>query len=149
MTKFEDILNMNSDDIKPPAVLPMGSYHTVLIGLPEQGESSKKKTPFLKFQHKIVAAMDDVDPDALAEFQAEGETVSGQVIDNTFYITEKSANMLKEFMVNCGLEMSGRSMAEAIDDLPNREVGIHIKHEASEDGKRVFSKIGSTFRIES
>jgi hypothetical protein len=148
MTKFEDILNMNSDDIKPPAVLPMGSYHTVIIGLPEQGQSSKKKTDFLKFQHKIVAPMDDVDPDALTEFQADGESISGQMIDNTFYITPKSANMLKEFMVNCGVDMAGKSMAEALEELPNREVGINIKHEASEDGKRVFSRVGSTFRID-
>src|SRR6266478_5059105 len=79
-TNFQDILNKNADDIHPPPVLPEGSYHTVLIGLPEQGESSKKKTPQLKFLHKIIAPLDDVDPDQITEFEADGETPNAEVI---------------------------------------------------------------------
>jgi len=147
MANFQDILNRPSEEIKPMPTLPMGSYHTIVVGLPEQGESSKKKTPFLKFTHKIIAALDDVDPDAINEFQADGETISGQEVDNTFYITDKSANMLKEFLINCGVDLAGKSLAEGLDDVPNSEVIINIKHEASDDGKRVFSKVGSTARV--
>lgn len=147
MANFQDILNRPSEDIKPPAVLPMGSYHTIVVGLPEQGQSSKKKTDFLKFTHKIIAPLDDVDPDTIAEFQQDGETIAGQEVDNTFYITEKSANMLKEFIINCGVDLTGRSIAEGLDDVPNSEVIINIKHEASDDGKRVYSKVGSTARV--
>ncbi len=152
MSNFTDILNRPSEQIKPPVTLPMGSYHTVVMGLPEQGQSSKKKTDFLKFVHKIIAPLDDVDPDAIAEFEAvdengQGEKIAGQEIDNTFYITDKSANMLKEFLLNCGVELEGRSMAEGLEDVPNAEVIIFIKHEASDDGKRVYAKIGSTAKI--
>ena len=147
MANFQDILNRPSEEIKPMPTLPMGSYHTIVVGLPEQGESSKKKTPFLKFTHKITAALDDVDPDAINEFQADGEAIAGQEVDNTFYITDKSANMLKEFLINCGVDLTGKSLAEGLDDVPNSEVIINIKHEASDDGKRVFSKVGSTARV--
>src|SRR5260370_2549018 len=134
MANFQDILNRPSEEIKPPVTLPMGSYHTIVVGLPEQGQSSKKKTDFLKFQHKIIAALDDVDPDAITEFEQDGETIAGQTMDNTFYITDKSANMLKEFILNCGVDLTGKSMAEGLDEIPNSEVIVHIKHEASEDG---------------
>lgn len=147
MANFTDILNRPAEDIKPPVTLPMGSYHTVVVGLPEQGQSSKKKTDFLKFTHRIVAALDDVDPDAIAEFQQDGEQIAGQEIDNTFYITEKSVFMLKEFVENCGVDLSGRTLMEGIEDIPNSEVIISIKHEASEDGKRVFARVGSTAKV--
>src|SRR5216684_2957065 len=147
MANFQDILNRPSEEIKPAPTLPMGSYHSIVVGLPEQGESSKKKTPFLKFTHKIIAPLDDVDPDAITEFEAEGETIVGQEIENTLYVTDKSANMLKEFLINCGVDLTGRSMAEGLDEVPNAEVIINIKHEASDDGKRVYSKVGSTARV--
>jgi len=147
MSNFTDILNRPSEEIKPPVTLPMGSYHTIVMGLPEQGQSSKKKTDFLKFVHKIIAPLDDVDPDAITEFQQDGEMIAGQEIDNTFYITDKSANMLKEFLLNCGVSLEGRSMAEGLEDVPNSEVIIFIKHEASDDGKRTFAKVGSTAKI--
>jgi hypothetical protein len=148
MSNFTDILNKPADEIKPMPTLPMGSYHTVVIGLPEQGESSKKKTPFLKFTHKIIAPLSDVDPDAIAEFEADGEKIAGQDVDNTFYITDKSANMLKEFIINCGVDLSGKSMAEGLEEVPNTEVIISIKHETSDDGRRVFAKVGSTASVD-
>jgi len=146
-TNFQDILNRPSEEIKPAPTLPMGSYHSVVIGLPEQGESSRKKTPQLKFIHKIIAPLDDVDPDAIAEFEAEGETIAGQEVENIFYITPKSANMLKEFIINCGVDLAGKTMAEGLDEVPNSEVVVFIKHDQSEDGKRTFSKVGSTAPI--
>lgn len=145
MGTFEDILNRPADDIKPPPVLPVGTYHTVVIGLPEKGKSSKKQTDYFKFVHKIVAPLEDVDTEALAEVEG---GVSGKEVDNTFYITEKSAFMLVQFLQNLGVETEGKSLAACIDESPNREVLIHIKHEASEDGQRVFARVGSTAPVE-
>src|SRR5258708_8487613 len=125
-TNFQDILNRPSEEIKPMPTLPLGSYHTVVIGLPEQGQSSKKKTDFLKFTHKIVAPLDDVDPDAITEFEAEGETIAGQEVENIFYITPKSANMLKEFIINCGVDLTGNTMPQRFDDLPNSQPTTNI-----------------------
>lgn len=145
MGTFEDILNRPADTIKPPPVLPVGTYHTVIVGLPERGKSSKKQTDFFKFKHKIVAALDDVDTEALAEVEG---GVSGKELDNTFYITENSAFMLTQFLENAGIDLKGKSLASAIDETPNREVLIHIKHEASEDGQRVFARVGYTAPVE-
>jgi hypothetical protein len=143
-TSFEDILNTPMDSIKPPPLLPVGSYHTVIKGLPEKGKSKEKQTDFFKFTHRIIAALDDVDPEELETAFPEG--VAGKEIDNSFYITEKSAFMLTDFLKNCGI--TGLSVREAIDNTPNAEVIIFVKHEPSQDGQRMFARVGRTAPVE-
>jgi hypothetical protein len=146
-TNFADILDQPAADVKPPPMLPVGTYHTIIQGLPEAGKSSQKQTDFFKFTHRIVAALDDVDEDALNEAFPEG--VSGKTIDNTLYLTEKSLFMLTDMIKNCGIDLSGgKSVRAAIDETPNAEVGIVIKHETSQDGQRVFAKVARTVALD-
>lgn len=147
MSSFEDILNRNSDDISAPPVLPQGPYHTVIIGLPEQVISSQKKTPGLKFAHKIVASMDGVDEEAID--QIDGGVV-GKVITNTLWITEGSAFMLKDFLTHCGIDLNGKTLGAALDEVPNREVVVFIKHDiiGEGDSARTIAKVGRTAPVE-
>lgn len=143
---FASILDQPADAVKPPPLLPPGTYDTVIVGLPEAGQSAQKKTDFFKFTHRIIAAGDDVDPDELNEAFPDG--VAGKTVDNTFYLTENSLFMLTEFMKNCGVEMEGKSVRACIDEVPNSRVRIHIKHEPSQDGQRVFARVGRTLPAE-
>lgn len=146
MVNFAGILDQPAADVKPPPLLPPGTYHTVVQGLPETGQSSRKQTDFLKFTHRIVAALDDVDQDQLAESFPEG--LAGKTIDNTLYLTEKSLFMLTDFLKNCGIDFSdGKSVRAAVDETPNAEVGIVIKHEPSEDGQRIFARVARTVAL--
>lgn len=141
---FEDILNRNSDDIKPAPVLPQGPYLTIVAGLPEMIKSSKKQTPGVRFIHKIVSHLEGVDEEALATIEG---GIVGKEIKNELWVTEASANMLKEFLIHCGIDLSGRSMAAALDEVVNKEVIIFIKHEMIGDDPataRTIAKIGRT-----
>jgi hypothetical protein len=145
-TNFADILDQPAADVKPPPLLPVGTYHTVIAGLPETGKSSQKQTDFFKFTHRIVGAMEDVDAEALAEMFPEG--IQGKTIDNTLYITEKSLFMLTDMLKNCGIDFSdGKSIRAAVDEVPNAEVGIVIKHEPSQDGQRIFARVARTVAL--
>ena len=135
MPNFADILDTPVADVKPPALLPEGTYHTVIAGLPESGFSSQKQTPQLTFTHRIVAALDDVDADELLEAFPEG--VQGREMKNTLYITDKSLFMLTDMLKNCGCDPS-KSVRAAIDEIPNAEVGIVIKHEPFQNDKTRF-----------
>lgn len=148
MSSFEDILNRNSDDIAPPPVLPQGPYHTIIVGLPEQVVSAQKKTPGLKFIHKIVAPLDGVDEEAID--QIDGGVV-GKEISNTLWVTEGSAFMLKDFLTHCGIDLEGKTMGAALDEVPNREVIVFIKHDiiGDGDGARKIAKVGRTAPVES
>jgi len=60
------------------------------------------------------------------EFEAEGETITGQEIENIFYVTPKSANMLKSLSSLRG--GSGRkTMAERIGRNP--KLRGHYQHQ--------------------
>lgn len=141
-TNFADILNTKVEDVLPPPLLPVGTYLTVIKGLPEQGKSSQKQTDFFKFTHRIVAADDDVDMDELNEAFPEG--LIDKEIDNTIYVTAKSAFVLTDFIKNCGVEWEGKTVAAAIDLVPNCEVKIFIKHEPIGDTGRFRATVART-----
>lgn len=143
MANISDILNRPADEVEAPKPLPPGSYNCVVKGLPEQGESSKKKTPFLKFALQITSARDDVDEDALKEYGP----VAGKIIDATYYITDDALFMLTDFLSSLGIDLDGKSISAAIDESPNCEVVAFIKHEPSQDGSRFFARLGKTARI--
>jgi len=146
MPNFASILDVPASDVKPPPLLPVGTYHTVIAGLPETGQSSQKQTDFFKFKHRIVAALEDVDQDELNEAFPEG--IAGKEIDNTLYLTEKSLFMLTDMLKNCGIDFSdGKTVRAAVDETPNAEVGIFIKHEPSQDGQRIFARVARTVAL--
>lgn len=149
MANISDILNRPAEDVKPPPTLPVGTYGTVIKGLPEQGESSKKKTPYLRFAHQITSIGEDVDEDEVKLFEADGDKIVGKVITNDFYTTESALFMLTEFL-NGSLRIDfsdGKSISAAIDEVPNMECNVYIKHEPSNDGKRFFARVGSTSAV--
>jgi hypothetical protein len=146
MTNFEDILNQRADEVLPPPVLPVGTYNTIVSGLPEMGQSSKKQTNFYKFSHTITSPGDDVDGDALEESFPDG--VAGKVVANTLYLTDASLFMLTDFLKNCGIDLTGKSIRACVEEVPNCAVRIQIKHESSDDGQRIFAKVARTLPAE-
>ncbi len=140
-TNFEDILNRSVDDIKPPPMLPEGTYLCVVQGLPEQIESSKKKTPGLRFKLQVVQPLEDVDPAELLTFEG---GVSGKIVNLDQWVTEDSLFMLKQFVEHCGALEEGASLSACIDNVPNSSVLAFIKHETSDETKRTFAKIQRT-----
>lgn len=144
MANISEILNRKVEDTEAPKPLPQGSYHCVVKGHPEQGESSKKKTPFLKFALNILAPMDDVPADELEEY---GE-VKGKTIDAVYYTTDGALFMLRDFLESLGLDIDGKSYGVCIDESPNCEVIAYVKHEPSNDGKRFFARLSSTAKME-
>lgn len=138
---FSSVLDMQASEIEPPKNLPVGSYVCLVDGRHETGESSQKKTPYVRFTLRPTEAMDDVDEEALAE--AGG--INGQTIRADFYLTENSAYRLKEFLEHCGIDMEGRTLRQALDDAPGSTVIATVRHEMAQDGSgRVFTRLGRT-----
>ena len=62
---FASILDEAPTEISRPKPLPVGTYLCVVQGQPVYDKSNKKGTPFVEFLLRVIAAMDDVDPDDL------------------------------------------------------------------------------------
>lgn len=147
---FSEILDRVPSEIEKPKPIPVGTYSTVLQGIPRQDKSAKKQTRFVEFAHKIIAAGEDVDEDSLKEAltSPDGTVRSLQdiVMKNTFYLTENSAWRLKDFLKDCGFDIDddSASLRELIEQTAGRQVNVFVKHEPSQDGQSVFAKIASS-----
>lgn len=148
MAAFSDILGRTSAAAERPKPLPQGGYICIVKGLPLQGKSAKKLTPFVEFALQPMAAQDDVDQAAL---QAMGG-FDKKTIKATFYLTDDSEYRLKEFLDDCGIprEQDGEDLSHAqrIDMSPNCQVVAYIKHTPSDDGESVYANIGGTAPVE-
>lgn len=131
MSNLADILNRPATDFNFPPPLPTGGYHCVVAGLPEQIESSEKKTPGFEFILKPIAVLDDVDEEELEKLGGLG----GKTIKNTYWISQDASKqdttvaMLREFLEHCGIDPEGKSVMAMIDEVPNCEVIVFMKHE--------------------
>lgn len=145
---FASLLDTPSVDVKAPPTFPAGPWHWRIIGQPRFDKSSKKQTEFVEFTLKPIAALEGVEQDDLDAF---GE-FKDKTLPATFYITDKALNMLKEFLTHCGIpEMDGEAkltLRQRIDEAMNCEVIGDIRHEASEDGQRVFARFGKFAPVE-
>ena len=148
MASFEEILKRKSSDIKPPEAYPVGTYHCLVDGPPTPGKSSQKQTDFLKYKFKILSVMQDVDAAKAAEQQ-----VVGKMIESDFYITDAAVWRLKEMLVDhLGIEDKAgtpqeKDLMEMVAESPGRQVLVKLKHEISQDGKRVFHRLDSTAHV--
>ena len=142
MASFEEILNRPASEIKPPQAYPVGTYHCIVEGPPTPGKSSQKQTDFLQFKFKILSPLQDVDAHQAAEQQ-----IVGKYITNDYYITDNAAWRLTELLVDhLGLDGSKPSI-ELIGYAPGNQVLVKLRHEASQDGKRVFHRVESTAHV--
>lgn len=145
---FAPILDRPSGEIKRPPALPVGTYLWVIKGLPRQDKSSKKQTEFVEFNVTPLQALEDVDAEQLAEIGGLAEKSSTL----TFYLTDKSAYRLVEFMrddLQIDDEDGNKSSRQMLDETPGRQFLGHVKHTPSEDGKAVYANIDGTAPVES
>jgi hypothetical protein len=144
---LSSILDRPSEDAERPKPLPQGSYICIVQSW-EEGSSTKKQTPFIRFTLKPIDAGEDVKPEELEEAGGLGERTLGV----NYYLTDNSEYRLREFLDHCGVDskdgktkLSHRDRAEM---ALNTQVGAFIKHRASEDGEAVFAEVSRTYSVE-
>lgn len=145
MASLEEILNRPSGEIKAPEAFPVGTYHCLVDGPPTPGKSSKKQTDFLQFKFKILSPMGDVDAAKAAEQQ-----VVGKIINADFYITDDAVYRLNEFLVDhLGIDNDNGNiqLRELIASAPGKQVLVKLRHEQSQDGKRLYHRVDSTAHV--
>jgi hypothetical protein len=143
------LLDEAPDHVERPKALPIGTYLAV-VGRWETGESSKKKTPFVRFPLRFIQAYDDVDAD---ELDSAGG-VDGKNARTDFYTTEDAIYRLDAFHEHCGLDLSEPlSRKVRNDECMNAQVGVVVSHRYPVDaeGKIVadsspFIDIARTFK---
>jgi hypothetical protein len=149
VASFEEILNRPASEIKAPQAYPVGTYHCLVDGPPTPGKSSQKETPYLQFKFKILSPMQDVDQTAYVEQQ-----IAGKIIQADYYITDTASYRCKEMLVDSlGIDPGPegtpqeKKLIELVGEAPGKQLLVKLKHEISQDGKRVFHRVESTAHV--
>lgn len=150
---FESILDTPVANVERPKPLPAGTYDAIVRGLYEEGVSSQKKTPFVKFTYAIQAAHDDVDEDELAELLTDKDgarsPISDKIIKDTYYTTPDALFRLTDCLENMQIEgLDQKSIRQALSETPNAGIRIVVGHRASEDGQQIFAEVKRTMKAE-
>lgn len=128
---FQDLMNKEVDEIEAPKVVPVGTYEAV-IETHEFGESSKKQTPFVQMNLKLLSPEEDVDQDEFEEFGGM-EALAGKTVREQFYLTPDALIRLRRFLEVLPIEISGKKLNEAVQEVNGQPVKVYIKHELVQD----------------
>lgn len=144
MPDFSALLRRPAGQGKLPILLPAADYPGIVGGF-EFGESSKQKTPFVRFKVNLTDwPQEDVDEEAKAGIELGKRP---QRVD--FYLTEDAEYRLDNFLTSCGVDMEGRTYEETIPEAVGKEVVISIRHRsATDDTGRVFIDVTNIVGVE-
>lgn len=133
---FSKLLAKPVDQIKKVPALPAGTYDGVIQKY-EFGESTQKKTPYVRFFLGVTAARDDVDPADLAEID-----LSKKILRSDFYITDDSEYRLKDFLETLGIDSAGRTLGEMIPESINQGVVMSVTQRNNpNDPEQIYNDI--------
>jgi len=152
MATVQEILKAKPTEVERPKALPVGTYHCMVKGHPEQGESTQKKTPFVRFMLQPMAIGGDVDQQALTEALTKKDgseaSLTDKTIRATYYITPDSIWRLQAFLEHLGFELDGKqSMEQMIAESNGRQCLATLKHTLSDDGNSTFAELASTAAV--
>ena len=140
MVDFAALMNKPVEKAVRPPTAPAGHYLAGIVSH-EFGTSTKKGTPYCRFNFQLLAAQDDVDEEALEE--AGGvEFLNKKRMRYEFYLTDDAMYRLREFLEEAlELNCSGRNFDEVVPESANMQVIIEITHTLSDDGKETYANI--------
>lgn len=153
---FESILDTPTAKVERPAPMPAGTYDCIVRGMYEEGVSSKKQTPFVKFTYVFQAALDDVDEEELAKVLTDKDgnvhPLSDKSIKDTYYTTPDALFRLTDVMTHMGVidpdADDGKTIRQALSETPNASIRIVVSHRASEDGENIFAEVKRTMKAD-
>ena len=145
---FTKLLDGNIEDTERPKPCPAGTFVATIKGH-EFGESSKKKTPYVRYNVSPLAPQDDVDADALTEFGGT-EALAAKSFGLDYYLTPDAMWRLAELLEeHLGLSCSGRNYSEVIPEADGQQILITVEHSISQkDGVTIYANIGTVAKAE-
>lgn len=135
MPDFSQVLKQPAGVHKKPPVLPIGNYQGIVQKY-EVGESSKKKTPLVRFYLGLTGWPENI-PDSEKTYEGpDGAQVPidlGKKQQRTeFYITPDALYRLDEFIRSCGIEPKGKDYDTLVPELVGARVLIDLDQQMGE-----------------
>lgn len=126
MVDFNNLLKKRAVDAEKPKTLPAGNYNAVVLSH-DTGESQQKKTPYLRFNYRLLSAHSEVDEEALAAIPNWNE----RKLYQDFYLTPDALYRLREHIEKMGIEVGDRMFDELIPETLQKQVVLVVGQEPS------------------
>lgn len=127
---FNSILSTKVEEAEKPKPLPVGTYiWQIPLGQPKFDQSKEKQTPFVEWEIKPVAPLDDVDGQLLQQVKNWNE----KSMRLTFWLTEEALYRFRDFLDKVGIPYKGRSWAEVIPEVAGKNFKASVVHNTSID----------------
>jgi len=120
MPDFSQLLSKPLDEVKRPPALPAGTYYGTIKSY-ELGESSEKKTPYVRMHLTLSHAGEDVD-----QADLNGIDLNKKQLRADFYLTQDADWRLKEFLESCHIDTKGRTFQSSLPDCVNAPVQMYV-----------------------
>lgn len=134
MVDFNALLDQRVEDVKPPPLMPVGTFTWQILSR-KFGKSAQKKTDYVEFEFKCVGHDDDIDGEL-------PEGWDGRIKTETWYITPDALSRLTDWMVIVDPSTAAMSAREAIEHVASGDKFVkgHLSHRpytARDGGDRI------------
>lgn len=142
------LLNTNASEVKRPIPFNDGTYFGTIASY-KFIESALKKTPGVEYTVTLSHAHEDTD---LTGYDENNEEVNldpaGKNFRTTYYLTENSLFMLKDFIKSLGIEVEGRTLGELIPQVVGQPVTVDLVKTPNKDNTGFFNQINKLAPVE-
>lgn len=139
MPNFAELLNKPAGQAKKPTVLDAGDYPVVIKGH-EFGESSNKKTPYVRFNLGVLGWPEGATP----QTDEEGDVVdlSKKSLRRDFFLTDDALYRLDEFLRDeLGIAVEGRSYAETLPETTGAQCIADVRQGINQNTNALFNDV--------
>ncbi len=138
MPNFADLLNKPAGEAKKPPVLDAADYPGV-IKTYEPGESSQKKTPFVRFNIGLTGWPEGAEP----QLKEDGTPIdlSTKSLRRDYFLTPDAMWRLDEFLRGIGIELAGRSYMDVLPETVGAAVLVEVRQGMNQQNNDLFNEV--------
>lgn len=137
---FQELLKKPVTSAVKPPTKPAGTYMATIMAF-NFDESSKKKTPYVRFQLGNVQPGPDINPDDLVSAAGEPIDLSKWKPGRDYYLTDDAYYRLRELIQSCGIAVEGRDFSETIPELRGKQVQMTVIQKPSDNGEELYNEV--------
>ena len=143
---FKSLLSAQVDSVERPPTFPAGPY-SAIVAAHEFGTSSKKGTPYCRFEIKLISPQEGVDQELFEDAGGMEKLAARKNMNLDFYLTEDAYYRLREFLENTmEINCSGSSFDKKIPEALNLPLTGEIDHREGQKPGEWWMNIADTSR---
>jgi hypothetical protein len=119
--RFADALDRRGEEIERPPLVPVGTYLWTVAKIPEMDTIADGRFDIVDFQLRCIAAQDDVDPDALAEYSQKAGNIAGLTRRHRFLFNTEDEGAFNRTLFNMKRFVKEHLGIDDFDSIPLKE----------------------------